>query len=213
MDTLLSTNISRRTLAKGAAWATPVVVATAAVPAYAASNPKVPTQEQIVERQKSLQGYFEVLVTCPASRTAPPDFVLTGDTLPYPTGGFYVGGTNSASVIDGASFTLYIGNNQARHMSWFRDGNTNGWSLPVINSNVAPAMQGYTAYTFFYNGANWAFDSALNRHYINETPNFKTWFSNWICPNAGVAVRGYRRVNIDGQLYEFWGRPGNVIPS
>lgn len=38
MDTLLSTNISRRTLAKGATWAAPAVVATAAVPAYAASS-------------------------------------------------------------------------------------------------------------------------------------------------------------------------------
>lgn len=34
----MSSNISRRTLVKGTAWATPAVVATAAVPAYAAST-------------------------------------------------------------------------------------------------------------------------------------------------------------------------------
>lgn len=40
----MNTSISRRSLAKGAAWATPVVVASAAVPAYAASSNIDPEQ-------------------------------------------------------------------------------------------------------------------------------------------------------------------------
>lgn len=40
----MTTAISRRTLAKGAAWSAPVVVASAAIPAYAASTPRETSQ-------------------------------------------------------------------------------------------------------------------------------------------------------------------------
>lgn len=38
----MNSNVSRRNLAKGAAWATPIVAATAAIPAYAASSTTPP---------------------------------------------------------------------------------------------------------------------------------------------------------------------------
>lgn len=55
-------NVSRRTLAKGASWAAPVVVATAAVPAYAASKCASYNKEKLKERVKALfDAYYRRL--------------------------------------------------------------------------------------------------------------------------------------------------------
>lgn len=210
MDTFLSTNISRRSLAKGAAWAAPAVVATTAVPAYAASNPSVPSQDQLIERQKSLQGIFQVVVDCPVGV---PNFRLIGAEKPYPQGGFWTGGTDPSSLVDNASFTLYVADYIAQKLTWLQyPGKENGWSLPTVNDAIIPVKQGYTAYTFFYNGTNWAYDPVKKSHYITEEPSFYSWFSDKTCPaRTGVPVQGYRRVNIDGQLYEYRGPEVTVV--
>lgn len=54
----MSTNISRRSIAKGAAWATPAVLATSVVPAYAASTePTTPNSYRFGRQGKA--SYFE----------------------------------------------------------------------------------------------------------------------------------------------------------
>lgn len=64
----MSTTINRRGLVRGAAWAAPVVVATAAVPAYAASSLVCPTDymlnNPVIDQEVSadtVDGYYIVL--------------------------------------------------------------------------------------------------------------------------------------------------------
>lgn len=85
--------------------------------------------------------------------------------------------------------------------------------MPVRSHASIPAVEGYTAFTTFYTGNSWAFDPALNQHYITELPNFRSEFSSGICPNPGITARGYRQVSIDGQFYEVLGSVGTVNPK
>lgn len=203
----MSTNISRRSIAKGAAWATPAVLATSVVPAYAASTePTEPTPEQIELRKRGVRGAFTARVTCGTDRNGNwangRKLEVIGNAGTYPNGGYHVEGVNPDTKVTSAIVTLYIENPWGENLTWTPTSQNRGWIMVPSGSRV-PARAGYTPYDIIYNGTNWAYDAADKRYYINDKPFFETSISSMSCPNngRGLSLYAVRTATIDGVVY------------
>lgn len=195
----MSTAISRRTIAKGAAWATPAILATATVPSYAASS----EEYNHTELAKSMQGVFLLRRVCNASGIR-----LNIESRQTNGIGFWVTGAKSNSVISNASFTVYIANSIPK-LTWTRLQNTGlNWTVPVQDNNV-PVIAGYTAYTTYYTKDNWTYDPTTDQHSILDYPNFTALIPTNSCP-ARVPVYSLRYVSVDGKRYELRRGPATL---
>ena len=124
--------ISRRTLARGAAWSLPAVAAAAAVPAQAAS-PKL-----------GLQGSVQIQRSCRSSTTT---MTIDGRGS-YPERGLWVEGATSATKVADARLTLWFPTSLGR-LGW-RNLGSSQWSISSAQQD--PNRPGYYAYTLTYTG-------------------------------------------------------------
>jgi len=113
-----STGISRRTIAKGAAWAVPAMLLAAPAPAFASSLRKDP----------GINGWVNntTLSTGPCSYTLDVNSYLTGtgtDGAPF---GLYLYDTKTTDVIDNAKITYWIIGGQNASVST-RSGHSSCW--------------------------------------------------------------------------------------
>ncbi|MFE1645860.1 hypothetical protein [Microbacterium sp. P01] len=101
--------IERRTILKGAAWSVPIILATAAVPAHAASNVDV--------------GAFTLNGTCGTLGLIGPGFLLqAGPTAPLPVGTVVtVTGTGVANIgvfsVSGGTASVVVLTNRSRQIT------------------------------------------------------------------------------------------------
>lgn len=163
--------VSRRTLAKGAAWAVPAVAVATAAPAMAASVIKYPGINGWVINRPTSRGscawYLEVdsNPTRP-TRTAPnlPGFT---DGAPY---GLYLYDVEPANTFSGATIRYWIIGAQSVGATWTNlMGPSACWSGPVKGTAaIQPDGLLYTPYTWTYtcaiNTANYQLDPIDGRY-------------------------------------------------
>ena len=142
-DTPDSTGISRRTLAKGAAWAVPAVLLAAPAPAFATSLRKDPGINGWVRNTPQSLG------NCSYNLTVRSNLPGTGnDGAPF---GLYLYDAQPTDTITEAKLTYWIiGNQQATVTA--QSGHSSCWSSAVRGAPQAK-RDGltYTPYTFTYN--------------------------------------------------------------
>ena len=114
----MGTNISRRTLAKGSAWATPAVIASTHIPAYAASR----CPEPVLIPASSVYYDWGTI-----SNVADPKTSTTNQYL-YASAGFQITGLPLGVTVEKATYTQWIETRQpgSRMPGAFWPGNTSG---------------------------------------------------------------------------------------
>lgn len=193
--------IRRRTVVKGAAWATPAIVVGSAAPAMALSRPP------------GLQGWVTVGKSCDRGGVFQNDTLNltidgTGGNGANPpndnTRGLWVFNTYSHTVLSEAKVVIYY-QNSLNPLTWTRVGSDQGWTTPTVDTSV-PAISGYTAYSTSYSGG-WTFkgghaDQANDHHLAGGRPNFRASKSVSSCPGT-LTLYSWRYVKIDGVPVSF----------
>ena len=199
-DLSLPGSVTRRTLTRGVAWATPVIVVGAAASAHAAS-PGPP--------EPGLQGWVRVTKNC---RNNNDDMDLTidghvdGTRYPVPPGyGLYVFNTSGTTVLTNAKSTFYYPSSLGT-ISWAAGGNNGNWSVPSVDPSV-PAISGYTAYSTTYSGS-WTYHGPPeNPTYTiaNTVPHFTATVTpgRRMCGDGGLSLYARRAVTVDGTEVAF----------
>lgn len=175
--------VSRRVLARGAAWAVPAVTIAAAAPALAASPPP-----------PGLQGWLGVGKTCVSGT----DTLTIDGRGSFPTRGLWVYYTTSTTVLTGARMTFYYPTSLGT-LTW--SDSINGWSKPVVTTGVDPVMPGYTAYTTYYTGGwTWVNATGTDPDYTlaNGDPYFtaSVTLSDAVCRAGGLTMYIQRTVTV-----------------
>lgn len=138
------TQLSRRGLAKGAAWSIPAITVASSAPALAASP--LPPQ---------MHNYFYVSYNEDQDGNIDDstDFkfysIVPGSTDPGP--GFYVDNTTTSTTITNASVTVYL---PQSGLTWTNEGGS-GWTTPTADATKATKSyngQIYYPYTIRYTG-------------------------------------------------------------
>lgn len=175
--------LTRRTVAKGAAWVTPVLMTGAIAPAVSASP------------QPGLQGWVDVGKSCNLVST----MTLTIDgTGSYPDRGLWVYNAQP-SQLSNAYITFYYPTGLAP-ISWSANSANSNWSIPAVDATATP-ISGFTAYTTRYSGT-WTYH-ATGADGPYSTADGQPSFSGRVsgagtyCRN-GVDLYARRTVSVDG---------------
>lgn len=171
---------SRRSIVKGAAWAAPAVLATATIPAYAASKPL-------------LEGVLSVGIRCSVQVT----HTVDGQVGNYPQYGLWVSNASSSATIGATKITQYL-SNAAGQPVFRRGGTSNQWSDLVYDPD-APVKTGYRAYTTTFRGT-WQYDATNKKWFPSSRPYFTTNLNTCVNPLRIIAVRS---VTVNGTVYSF----------
>lgn len=172
---------SRRSIVKGAAWAAPAVLATATIPAYAASMP-------------ALDGW--VLNTTNCSRYGGMTYTINGQGA-YPQRGLWVSNAPASAQIGPTKVTQYI-STAAGSPTFQRGGTSNQWSDLVYDPN-APVKTGYRAYTTTFSGT-WQYNATNKLWFPSTLPYFTTTVGKCI---SALQVITARFVTVNGTVYSF----------
>lgn len=181
---------SRRSIVKGAAWAAPAVLATATIPAYAASKP-------------ALDGWLVNKTSCSSSTRM--TYTIDGRGT-YPQRGLWVSGTTASAVIGATKITQYL-SNAAGQPVFQRGGTSNQWSDLVYDPN-APVKTGYRAYTTTFSGT-WQYNATNKLWFPDSLPYFTTTVGKCI---SALQVITARSVTVNGTVYSFE-RSGTLRPA
>jgi len=143
------TDFSRRTVVRGAAWTTPVVLVVGAAPAFATSlrkDPGINGWVQVGTQQTSTNGTYDVEFDSTPNGAGP-------DGAPY---GLYIYDVNLApnDKFQNARITLWLNDTQSAASVSTLSGHSGSWNyLGSIGTATKPDGFSYTGYQFSYNGA------------------------------------------------------------
>lgn len=171
---------TRRSIVKGAAWAAPAVLATATIPAYAASMP-------------ALDG--RVLNTTNYAWYGRMTYTLNGQGT-YPNSGLWVSNAPASAQIGVTKVTQYI-STAAGSLTFQTGGTSNQWS-PLAYDATAPAKTGYRAYTTTFDGT-WKYNATNKLWFPSTLPYFTTTVSKYIT----LQVITVRFVTVNGTVHSF----------
>lgn len=179
---------SRRSIVKGAAWAAPAVLATATIPAYAASKP-------------ALDGWLSNIVSsCSRDRWSgvwSMTYTIDGQVDTYPTRGLWISNAPASATIGATKIIQYI-SDAAGLLKFQRGGTSNQWSTLAYDS-TAPVKSGYIAYTTTFSGT-WQYDAAKKLWFPSTRPYFTTTVGKCI---TALQVITARFVTINSTVYSF----------
>lgn len=186
---------SRRSIVKGAAWAAPAVLATATIPAYAASKP-------------ALDGWLlNILSRCYRDRSGASSTTYTIDGQGnYPDRGLWVSNAPASAVIGATKVTQYV-STAAGSPTFQRGGTSNQWSTLAYDS-TAPVKTGYRAYTTTFSGT-WQYDTVKKLWFPSTLPYFTTTVGKCITTLQVITARS---VTVNGTVYSFE-RSGTLRPA
>lgn len=175
----------RRSIVKGAAWAAPAVLATATIPAYAASKP-------------ALDGWLSIEIKCGRNMT----YTVDGRGT-YPDRGLWVSNAPASAQIGVTKITIYLDNtristNPVNYLT-FQNGVTNPQWSDLAYDSTAPAKSGYRAYTTTFSGT-WQYDTAKKLWFPSSQPYFTASRNTCISPLKVVVARS---VTVNGTVYSF----------
>lgn len=183
--------LNRRTLVKGFSWAAPTLVATTAIPAYAASKKPLPP-----DLVKKLQGTVLVGKSCTTAGAGTSKMTFDGTKYSYPNGGLWVGGVNKNDVPANTKITFYIPISVGL-LTWTPLVD-NKWATPV-QDKFSPQKPGYYAYVTYYSGP-WTYHADAKAYSVDVPPNFVAKLPYAQCaPQMNVYSR--RSVDIAGKNY------------
>ncbi len=188
----MNNRLSRRTIAKSAIWASPVVLATATVPAYAAST-----------RQLSLEGSGRITKNTNWADTEVDGFrnykIYTTDP------GYYVDGTQASDTIDNFRITIWLAGSDAT----FSPGELtppDGWTMLARDFSTPNEQRNgktYYAYTMTFTEEIFALDG------ITYLPGFSFESNFDSAPDPGVegAFKIVNSIDVNGEAlsFEAWG--------
>lgn len=172
----------RRSIVKGAAWAAPAVLATATIPAYAASP------------QPALDGWLLNTTRCSSSTQM--TYTINGQGT-YPKRGLWVSGTTASAVIGVTKITQYV-STAAGSPVFQKGGTANEWS-DLVYDPAAPAKTGYRAYTTTFSGT-WQYNATNKLWFPSTLPYFTTTVGKCI---TALQVITARFVTVNGTVYSF----------
>lgn len=183
--------VSRRSVARGAAWVMPSITVAAASPAIAASPPP------------GLQGRVQWTEDC-TNRvvTITPDDTGNGGDL-YPKGGdygFYVFNTKAAQV-SGACMTFTFPSSLGK-LTWKAAADNGKWSVPTVVSSGSSTYTYQTCYTGAFADYNYV-DRVNNSTYyagVTSWPSFTAPITS--CP-ATLPIAITRTVVVSGRTLSF----------
>lgn len=150
-------SVSRRRLARHAAWAVPALVVATAAPAVAASTPTV-------------DGLNYYTINCPSSGSK--TITVQHRSTENRTWGLWISNVPAGTAPTSATFTIYVPTGQGANSSaltWSTVTSSAGWSALQRDTDVAQ-IAGYFADTSTYSGS-WTF---ANRRYTATSP-LPTW--------------------------------------
>lgn len=177
----------RRSIVKGAAWAAPAILATATIPAYAASKP-------------ALDGWvLNILGSCSRdwwSGASSTTYTINGQGN-YPDRGLWVSNAPASAKIGTTKITQYI-SNAAGQPVFRRGGTSNQWSDLVYDPD-APVKTGYRAYTTTFRGT-WQYDTVKKLWFPSTLPYFTTTVGKCITTLQVITARS---VTVNGTVYSF----------
>lgn len=188
--------LSRRVLARGAAWTVPAVALAAAAPGLAASPPP-----------PGLQGWVEISKDCNSFSSDVLEIDGRGD---YSTRGLWVFYTTTATVLTDARITFYYPASLGT-LTWATATGNSGWSAPVTGG-PDPAISGYIAYTTYYSGTwTWVNAPGTDPDYklADGDPHFTESLDITNCGNS-IPVYARRTVTVDGEVITFLRGPVNI---
>lgn len=177
---------SRRSIVKGAAWAAPAVLATATIPAYAASKP-------------ALDGWLLNTTSCSRDRWSgvwSMTYTIDGQGA-YPQRGLWVSNAPASATIGATKITQYI-SNAAGQPQFQKGGTANEWS-DLVYDPAAPAKTGYRAYTTTFSGT-WQYNATNKLWFPSTLPYFTTTVGKCI---TALQVITARFVTVNGTVYSF----------
>lgn len=187
---------SRRSIVKGAAWAAPAVLATATIPAYAASMP-------------ALDGWLtNILGRCSRdwwSGASSTTYTINGQGN-YPDRGLWVSNAPASAKIGATKITQYI-SNTAGQPQFQKGGTDNQWSTLAYDA-TAPVKTGYRAYTTTFNGT-WKYNATNKLWFPSTLPYFTTTVGKCITTLQVITARS---VTVNGTVYSFE-RAGTLQPA
>lgn len=176
----------RRSIVKGAAWAAPAVLATATIPAYAASKP-------------ALDGWLLNTISCSRDRRSgvwSMTYTINGQGN-YPDRGLWVSNAPASATISATKVTQYISDTVGQ-LTFQRDRTSSQWSTLAYDS-TAPVRNGYIAYTTTFSGT-WQYDTDKKLWFPSALPYFTTTVNNK-CISLKVITA--RFVTVNGTVYSF----------
>ena len=175
----------RRSIVKGAAWAAPAILATATIPAYAASKP-------------ALDGWVLNTTSCFQDRFGAwsMTYIINGQGN-YPTRGLWVSNAPASAQIGTTKVTQYI-STAAGSLTFQRGGTSNQWSDLAYDA-TAPAKTGYRAYTTTFKGT-WKYNATNKLWFPSTLPYFTTTVGKCIKPLQVITARF---VTVNGTVYSF----------
>lgn len=184
----MNNHLSRRALTKGAAWAAPVVLASAAIPAYAAST-----------RQMSLEGSGRITKNTNWAGTETDGLknykIYTTDP------GYYVEGTQAGDTIDNFRITIWLAGPNAI----FSPGDftsPDGWTTLTRDpstSNEVRDGKTYYAYTMTFTDEIFALDGRTYLHGFS----FESDFSSAPDPETEGAFKIVSSIDVNGRTLSF----------
>lgn len=177
---------SRRSIVKGAAWAAPAVLATATIPAYAASKP-------------ALDGWLLNTTSCSRDRWSgvwSMTYTINGQGA-YPQRGLWVSNAPASATIGATKITQYV-STAAGSPTFQRGGTSNQWSTLAYDS-TAPVKTGYRAYTTTFSGT-WQYNATNKLWFPSTLPYFTTTVGKCI---TALQVITARFVTVNGTVYSF----------
>ncbi len=184
-------------------WVAPIVLASTAIPAYAASQ----------NTTKTLQGKLLLGKSCTTAGAGTSVLSIDGTTQTYPpTGGLWVGGVKTTDKITSATVTFYVPTSLGA-LNWVNTRLAADptyvpvWSTPKVNTTV-PQRSGYTAYTMRYSGG-WTYNSA-DKTYIAEVPPKFTAKITYATCTPGITAYATRSVTVNGTVYSFTREPVTI---
>lgn len=218
-------DISRRTVALGAAWSVPVIAAAHASPAFAASPELVndPTLQGKINHRKTCDpagyhyrsalypsGYKVLIDQVPEGGKTVTD--VNGNPVSY---GFYVLDGAADHKPTAASMTIYFPVEYGS-FTFTNLAPRSGWTALTRDDN-APSINGLVAYTTSFVGT-WVWDSSASR-WVTVGSEFPRWGANpsglaydgtaqALCPDGTMRWAITRSVTIDGRKYLFTRRQG-----
>lgn len=192
----------RRDIVKGMSWAAPIAVASATIPAYAASQ----------NTTKTLQGKLLLGKSCTTAGAGTSVLSIDGTTQAYPTGGLWVGGVTTTDKLTNATVTFYVPTSLGA-LNWVNTRLAADptyvpvWSTPKVDTTV-PQRTGYTAYTMKYSGG-WTYNSTDKTYIADVPPKFTAKITYATC-TPDITVYATRSVTVNGTVYSFTRGPVTI---
>ena len=180
----------RRSIVKGAAWAAPAVLATATIPAYAASKP-------------ALDGWLLNTTSCSSSTRM--TYTINGQGA-YPQRGLWVSNAPASATIGATKITQYV-STAAGSPTFQNGGISHQWSTLAYDA-TAPVKTGYRAYTTTFSGT-WQYNATNKLWFPSTLPYFTTTVGKCI---TALQVITARFVTVNGTVYSFE-RSGTLRPA